>query len=97
MGVVSILLECRAYGVTVAAHGGRLSVAPAAAAPPKLQAAIRANAPALLRLLSRRDRTGDLQEICGSCDALYVDVRGFGRCSRCHYTHQAALRDSEDG
>ena len=74
MGAVSTLLTCRARGVTVAVHGGRLHVAPAAAVSPKLRAALTAHAPALVRLLSRTDRVSDLQDICGRCDALYVDM-----------------------
>jgi hypothetical protein len=96
MGATGILLDCRSRGVTVAVRGGRLHVAPVHRLTPALRAALTEQAPALVRLLSRPDRVSDLQEICRSCDALFVDVRGLGQCSNCHYEQKAALARAEE-
>jgi hypothetical protein len=98
MGVADILADCRARGVVVTVRGGRLHVAPRArlvdaSGRDGLRQRLAAHAPEVIRLLSRADRVSALQEICPGCEALFVDVRGFGRCRDCYYATKAARRD----
>ena len=86
MKAVEVLMACRCAGLEVRAEGDSLRVRRLTALSqltPDLRQALLDRKPEILRLLRRDDRIDSLQEICPTCEELFVDLMGFGRCGRC--------------
>ena len=86
MTVVELLMACRGAGLEIDAAGDWIEArrrSPRSQLTSELRRELVVLKPEIMRLLRRVDRIDDLQEICPSCDELFVDLMGFRRCGEC--------------